>query len=149
MFEVWWGRADYLVMKWLSTATDNGRMESWDEVTYKKFEEFSEERKECGVRRMGIKAFFDNRIEEAGVLSRGTGKVWYENLVGGLRWMGEEELEEVRRRDTRKGEGPVFGFECASFVVDVQVYLPWYVISFYYWSNASFSSLVPDVEKKN
>jgi len=40
--------------------------------------------------------------------------------------MGEGELEDVKRRDGG-GKGPVFGFECASFVIDVQVYLPRYL----------------------
>lgn len=99
---------------WLSGATDNGRLESWDEITYRKFEELADGTKEAGVKRMNIQAFYDSEIEKAGILSQGTGKVWYEGLTG-LRWMEKEELR----------EDAVFGYECASFVVNVQVYLPW------------------------
>ena len=44
------------------------------------------------------------------------GKIWYEGLTG-LRFLGEGHGE--------RPEGAVFGFECGSFVVDVQRYLPW------------------------
>ncbi|CZS96709.1 hypothetical protein WAI453_010120 [Rhynchosporium graminicola] len=99
---------------WLSGATDNGRMESWDEITYRKFEKLAENVKEAGVQRMDIRAFYDSEIEKAGILSVGTGKVWYEKLTG-LRWLEQEELR----------GGAVFGYECQTFVVNVQVYLPW------------------------
>lgn len=100
---------------WLSTATDNGRQEEWDAVTYRKFSHLAKRGNETGVRGLKIRASFDSVREEAGIFSEGTGKVWYEELVGGLRWLEE----------TDRAEGSKCGFECASFVVDVQVYLPW------------------------
>src|SRR6187402_581018 len=64
---------------WLSVATDNGRQESWDEATYRRFGELADGKgRESGVQRMNIRAFYDSKIEEAGVLSVGTGRVWYE-----------------------------------------------------------------------
>lgn len=63
---------------------------------------------------MGIRAFYDRRKEEAGILSEGTGEVWYEGLTG-LRWLAKGELR----------AGAVCGYEAETFVVDVQVYLPW------------------------
>ncbi|KAK6581329.1 hypothetical protein PZA11_006020 [Diplocarpon coronariae] len=99
---------------WLSCATDNGRQEAWDEVTYRKFAKLADGVKEAGVQRMNIQAFYDSEIEQAGILSKGTGRVWYEGMTG-LRWLGKGEL----RRDA------VFGYECGTFVVNVQVYLPW------------------------
>lgn len=101
---------------WLSGATDNGRMESWDEITYRKFGELADDASVTGVQRMNIQAFYDSEIEKAGILSQGTGKVWYEKLTG-LRWLEEGELK----------DRAVFGYECGSFVVNVQVYLPWFV----------------------
>ena len=53
---------------WLSVATDNGRQEEWDRITYRKFEELADDVKECGVKRMTIRAFYDSKIEAAGVL---------------------------------------------------------------------------------
>jgi len=100
---------------WLSVATDNGRQEAWDAVTYAKFGELADEAREAGVLRMPIRAVFDNAWEEAGVLSEGTGRVWYGGLVGGLRVVEGGELP----------EGARCGFECDSFVVDVTRYLPW------------------------
>jgi len=92
-------------------------MEGWDRVTYEKFGKLADEKgMETGIKKLQIKAWFDREIEDAGVLSDsgdGKGKIWYEGLTG-LRF-----VEEV------KPEGSVFGFECGSFVVDVQVYLSW------------------------
>jgi D-amino-acid oxidase len=64
---------------------------------------------------MPITAIYDSKIEEAGVLSQGTGKIWYEDLVGGIRMLGEKELP----------KGAKFGCDLETFVVDTQVYLPW------------------------
>lgn len=102
---------------WLSGATDNGRQESWDRVTYKKFEELADHVKEAGVKRLPIKAFYDSKLEDAGVVSVGTGKIWYAELAG-LKMLSEEEVKVY-------AEGAIFGYECQSFVIDVQVYLPW------------------------
>ena len=55
---------------WLSVATDNGRQESWDEVTYKKFGYLADNVPEADVTRMPIRAIFDNEPKNAGVLSQ-------------------------------------------------------------------------------
>jgi glycine/D-amino acid oxidase-like deaminating enzyme len=101
---------------WSSVATDNGVQESWDEITYHKFGDLADHVPEAGVRRMELRSLFDSRMEDAGVLSEGTGKVWFEKLVGGLRMVSEEELKKT---------GAVFGWDWNSFVIDVQKYLPW------------------------
>jgi D-amino-acid oxidase len=49
------------------------------------------------------------------VLSQGTRKIWYEDLVGGIRMLGEKELPEEAN----------FGCDLETFVVDTQIYLPW------------------------
>jgi hypothetical protein len=47
-----------------------------------------------------------------------TGKIWYDDLVGGITPLDQKELP----------EGAVFGFEIKStFRIDTQVYLQWYV----------------------
>jgi D-amino-acid oxidase len=99
---------------WLSVATDNGPQESWDRVTYLRFRTLVKN-KAVGIYKMPITAIYDSVIEEAGVLSQGTGNIWYEELVGGVRMMEGRELP----------EGARFGCELDTFVVDTQVYLPW------------------------
>jgi D-amino-acid oxidase len=101
---------------WLSVATDNGIQESWDRVTYLKFKDLAtgKNSSEVGIYQMPITAIYDSKIEEAGVLSQGTRKIWYEDLVGGIRMLGEKELP----------EGANFGCDLETFVVDTQVYLP-------------------------
>ena len=69
---------------------------------------------------MEIRSLFDSAIEDAGVFSEGTGKIWYEELVGGLRKVKEEELQ-----------GAVFGYDMDSFQIEVPVYLGW---SVYFYS---------------
>ncbi|KAK6002976.1 hypothetical protein QM012_000821 [Aureobasidium pullulans] len=66
---------------WLSVATDNGRQESWDRVTYLKFKELAKRFAEVGVYDMPITAIYDSVIEEAGVLSVGTNKIWLQGEV--------------------------------------------------------------------
>jgi D-amino-acid oxidase len=62
-------------------------------------------------------ALFDAPIEEAGILSDGTNKVWYDQLVGGLRHLRKEELP----------KDAVFGFDIPStFRINTAVYLYWY-----------------------
>lgn len=100
---------------WLSVATDNGRQEEWDRITYQKFKGLAIRTAEVGVYAMPITAVYDSEIEDAGVLSTGTGKIWYDGLVGGIAMLGEERLP----------EGAKFGYELSTFVVDTQVYLPW------------------------
>ncbi|THY19218.1 putative D-amino acid oxidase [Aureobasidium pullulans] len=79
---------------WLSVATDNGRQEEWDRITYQKFKELATRTAEVGVYAMPITAVYDSEIEDAGVLSTGTGKIWYDGLVGGIAMLGEERLPE-------------------------------------------------------
>jgi hypothetical protein len=50
-------------------ATDSGAFEEYDRVTFERFRELERERPEAGVRGMGMRAVFDNRLGEAGVLS--------------------------------------------------------------------------------
>lgn len=100
---------------WLSAASDNGRQEEWDAVTYRRFSALAANVKEAGVEKMPIRAVFDNSIEESGVLSQGTGKVWYEKLVGGLKVLEKSEVP----------EGASWAMELDTFVINVQSYLPW------------------------
>ncbi|THW64867.1 putative D-amino acid oxidase [Aureobasidium pullulans] len=72
---------------WLSVATDNGRQEEWDRITYQKFKELATRTAEVGVYAMPITAVYDSEIEDAGVLSTGTGKIW---LQGEARRQGIE-----------------------------------------------------------
>ena len=101
---------------WSSVATDNGVQESWDEITYRKFTELADHVPEAGVRRMELRCLFDSAMKEAGVLSQGTEKVWFEKLVGGLRMIDQEEL---------KRKGAVVRWDVDSFLINVQIYLPW------------------------
>lgn len=101
---------------WLSGATDNGRQEEWDRTTYMRLQDLSARPQQTGVRSMPINAFFDSRIEDAGVLSEGTNKIWYSSL-GNLRNLPKAVLP----------AGAEFGYELDTFVIDTQRYLPWYV----------------------
>lgn len=61
---------------------------------------------------------FDAPIEETGILSDGTNKIWYDQLVGGLRHLNKEELP----------KDAVFGIEFpTTFRINTAVYLYWYV----------------------
>jgi D-amino-acid oxidase len=100
-------------------ASDNGPLEHYDRVTFNKFASMVDTEKmgeEIGIGRMGMWGVFDAEIEKTGILSQGTGKVWYESLVGGLRELDGEELP----------SGAVFGVEFGStFRINTQVYLGW------------------------
>lgn len=100
---------------WLSSAIDNGLQEQWDAVTYLRLKELSKQTSQNGVHAMEIRAVFDSPPAEAGVLSTGTGRIWYEDLVGGLRYLEKGDLP----------DGAVFGFDLDTFVIDTQTYLPW------------------------
>lgn len=63
---------------------------------------------------MNQRVVFDESIEDAGILTPATGKIWYEELVG-LRFIPEEE----------RPEGTVWGFEMSTFQINVPVYLNW------------------------
>ncbi|KAF2470995.1 nucleotide-binding domain-containing protein [Lindgomyces ingoldianus] len=100
---------------WASMAHDNGPLEKYDEVTFHKFSQIAEQHPEAGVGRMGMWGVFDALIEDTGILTPETGKVWYEELVG-LRALEENELP----------SGAKFGLEFAStFRINTQVYLGW------------------------
>lgn len=100
---------------WLSVATDNGRQENWDRITYQRFSKLAKMASITGVRAMGIYAVYDNPIEDAGILSTGTNRVWYNDLVGGLRMTPKEDIP----------TGAKFAYECDTFVIDVHIYLSW------------------------
>jgi D-amino-acid oxidase len=125
---------------WSSMATDNGPLEKYDEVTFHRFGELIDGKSvfgcktskagetknqeggnagnEIGLGRMGMWAVFDTPIEEAGILTEETGKVWYDKLVGGLRKLGENELP----------KDAAFGIEIPqTFRINTQIYLQWYV----------------------
>jgi len=55
-------------------------------------------------------------LEDAGVVTPETGKIWYEDLVGGIEPLSEEELP----------EGALTGLNFKStFTINTQVYLQW------------------------
>lgn len=105
-----WGGAN-----WFPAARDNGRNEDWEAITYRKFKEVSSSRPESGIQPMNIRWHYDAPIDEVGIKTPATGKLWFEDLVGGLQKIEEKDLP----------SGTAFGFEMASFVIDVQKYLPW------------------------
>ncbi|OAG15238.1 hypothetical protein CC77DRAFT_1025005 [Alternaria alternata] len=124
---------------WSSMANDNGPLEKYDEVTFRRFGELVDGKEvfgcqtlkagetkgidgvngggnEAGLGRMGMWGVFDAPIEETGLLTKETGKVWYDQLVGGLRNLGESELP----------KGATFGLDYPStFRINTQVYLQW------------------------
>ncbi|CAO2657814.1 Nn.00g070740.m01.CDS01 [Neocucurbitaria sp. VM-36] len=114
---------------WSSMAHDNGPLEKYDEVTFRRFGELMDgkavhgvkalkkgEGNELGLGRQGMWGVFDAPIEETGILTEETGKVWYDQLVGGLRELSKEELP----------KDAVFGLEFPStFRINTQVYLQW------------------------
>lgn len=114
---------------WASMAHDNGLLEKYDEVTFHRFGELIDgksvhgckalkpgEGNELGLGRQSMWGVFDAPIEETGILTEETGKVWYDSLVGGLRKLNDTELP----------KDAVFGFEFPStFRINTQVYLQW------------------------
>ncbi|KAL1599291.1 hypothetical protein SLS59_006308 [Nothophoma quercina] len=114
---------------WSSMANDNGPLEKYDEITFKRFGEImdgksvhgcqvikSGEGNEAGLGRQEMWAILDAPIEETNLLTPQTGKIWYDELVGGLRDLTKEELP----------EGAAFGLEFPStFRINTQVYLQW------------------------
>lgn len=59
---------------------------------------------------------FDSPIEETGILSKETNKIWYDKLVGGLRFLSKEELPHDAN----------FGLEFpTTFRINTAVYLTW------------------------
>ncbi|KAL6408917.1 d-amino acid [Ilyonectria robusta] len=101
---------------WCSSANDNGLLESFDRVTFGRFQTISEQHPEAGIQASPLRMIFDQKIEDAEILSKGTGKVWYDELAGGLVPVGGDELP----------HGAVFGLDVPStFVINTQVYLQW------------------------
>jgi D-amino-acid oxidase len=105
-----WGGAN-----WFPAARDNGPQEDWEAITYRKFKQLSSARPDSGIMPMNIRFHYDQPVEEVGILTPETGKLWFEELVGGLKNIEAKDLP----------EGTVVGFEMATFVIDVQRYLPW------------------------
>lgn len=116
---------------WSSMANDNGLLEKYDEVTFRAFGALIDgqnvhgcrvvqkgEGNEAGLGRQQMWAVLDAPIEETNLRTPATGRIWYDELVGGLRNLTKEELP----------EGAVFGLEFPStFRINTQVYLQWYV----------------------
>ncbi|KAF2277856.1 FAD dependent oxidoreductase [Westerdykella ornata] len=102
---------------WCSFANDNGPLERYDEVTFRRFEEILEkEGPECGLGRMGMWGVWDSPVEDTDLLTPQTGKIWYEELVGGITPLSEKDLP----------TGAVFGIDVKStFRINTQVYLQW------------------------
>lgn len=100
---------------WMTTATDNGVQEEWDAETYRRFGHLADSVPEAAITRMPIRAFFDRPAEQAEVLSKGTGKVWYDKITGGIVAIPKEELP----------AGAHFGMVVSTFMVNTQGYLPW------------------------
>jgi D-amino-acid oxidase len=114
---------------WSSMANDNGPLENYDRITFQRFGELmdgrsvhgcqvvkSGEGNEAGLGKQQMWAVLDAPIEQTNLLTPQTGKIWYDELVGGLRYLDEKELP----------EGAVFGLEFPStFRINTQVYLQW------------------------
>ncbi|KAI0473445.1 FAD dependent oxidoreductase [Xylariaceae sp. FL0804] len=101
---------------WCSSATDNGILESFDRTTFEKFDHLATAFPKCGIERSPLRMIFDQKIQDAGILSKDTNKVWYESLVGGLDRVPEDEVPSCA----------VFGLDLRStFVINTQVYLRW------------------------
>ncbi|KAH6642863.1 hypothetical protein C7974DRAFT_302514 [Boeremia exigua] len=114
---------------WSSMANDNGPLEKYDEITFHRFGQLmdgkpvhgcqvvkSGEGNEAGLGRQEMWAVLDAPIEETNLLTPQTGRIWYDELVGGLKDLTAEQLP----------EGAVFGLEFPStFRINTQVYLQW------------------------
>lgn len=119
---------------WSSMANDNGPLERYDRITFQRFGELMDGRSvhgcrvvrpgegnEAGLGRQQMWAVLDAPIEQTNLLTPQTGRIWYDELVGGLRYLEQSELP----------EGAVFGLEFPStFRINTQVYLQWYVCAF-------------------
>lgn len=101
---------------WCSSANDNGLLESFDRVTYERFRRICQSNPEAGIEPSAIRMIFDSIPDDSGILTKETGKLWYEELVGGLSDIKQSDLP----------PGAVFGFDAPSaFVINTQVYLQW------------------------
>lgn len=101
---------------WMPMSTDNGPEEERDAVTFRKFAELVQKgSQEIGIYEMDLRAIFDKSKDQAGLLSRGTNRIWYHGLVpGGIRYLPSSVLP----------EGSCLGFDISTFVIDTQRYLP-------------------------
>lgn len=110
---------------WMSYATDNGVEEERDKVTFRRFAQIARDLGTvAGISPTTQRVFYNQRPEESGVFSTGTGKIWYDRIVpGGIQYLSKDELP----------DGACFGFDFSTFIIDTQRYLPWYV-SIRQWS---------------
>jgi glycine/D-amino acid oxidase-like deaminating enzyme len=101
---------------WSSFAHDNGPLEIYDRATFNEWIKIEKEHPDAGIGRIGMWGVYDAPIEDAGILTEETGKLWYEDLMEGVRPLSKEELP----------EGAVFGLDFKStFRVNTQVHLQW------------------------
>lgn len=82
-----WGGAN-----WFPASRDNGEQEQWDTVTYRKFLEISATRRDAGILPMNVRAYYERPIDGVGIETEATGQIWFEELVGGLSDIPEQEL---------------------------------------------------------
>lgn len=101
---------------WCSSANDNGVLEQCDWSTFLRFDGIVKSHPEAGIRRSPLRMIFDQEIEHTDILSQGTNKIWYDEMVGGL----------VDVPDAEVPQGAKFGKEMPStFVINTQIYLQW------------------------
>ncbi|VUC38187.1 unnamed protein product [Clonostachys rosea] len=101
---------------WCSSANDNGLLESFDRLTFERFKEIASKHPEAGIQPSPLRMVFDQKVEDSEILSRDTGRVWYDDLVGGLIPLAQHQLP----------DGAVFGLDLPStFVINTQIYLRW------------------------
>ncbi|KAG7107283.1 D-amino-acid oxidase like protein [Verticillium longisporum] len=101
---------------WCSAATDNGLLESFDRVTYERFAAIARQSPEAGIQWSPLRMIFDQKIEDAAILSEGTGKLWYDELVGGVKAVAQGALP----------ARAAFGLDVPrTFVINTQIYLQW------------------------
>lgn len=100
---------------WLSIANETQPLHKWEKETYHRFTRIASQSKAAGVQKMDINAFYDNKPEEAGIYAPGATKLWYDELVGGVRMIAMEDLP----------KGTSFGYTASSFVINTQAYLAW------------------------
>lgn len=115
---------------WSSMANDNGLLEKYDKITFNRFGQLMDgkpvhgckvvktgEGNEAGLGRQQMWAILDAPLEETNLLTPETGKIWYDELLGGARRLKEEELP----------KDAVLGLEFPStFRINTQIYLQWY-----------------------
>ncbi|KAM0608385.1 hypothetical protein ACHAP0_007865 [Verticillium nonalfalfae] len=103
---------------WCSAATDDGLLESFDRVTYERFAAIVRQSPEAGIQWSPLRMIFDQKIEDAAILSEGTGKLWYDELVGGVKAVAQGALP----------ARAAFGLDVPrTFVINTQIYLQWCV----------------------